>query len=302
MTDTMFGATPSPPPTTPEEIDHFIMSNYPQLTWAMGDPELGPLLRRAAAERWDAGRLQGELQKTKWYRKRSADERQWDALIGSDPATAREQYRDAQRMVGQVSNSLGIAVPPNKLAKLTLDAASQGWDEREIASHLAAYLKFDPEVQLTGGAGAVVNQVKAQAANYFVPLSEEAAFEWGKKILTGYADEQALQGYLQSQAMSRFPTLAESIERGFSPKQLFDPYIQQIGQLLDVSPETIDLMDSKWSPVLDFVDSNGTRRPRTLSETSDFVRRQDEWRGTQVALDAGSQFVEEITKRFGKTA
>lgn len=59
---------------------------YPQFGWLYADAELGPVLRRAAAEGWSDTRLEGEVQKTAWWKTHSEAARSYLQLAATDPA------------------------------------------------------------------------------------------------------------------------------------------------------------------------------------------------------------------------
>lgn len=76
------GATTAPPfgsvasgggvaPTTTApagDIEEQARNTYGYLRWALDDPELGKVLRQAAAEGWDESRLKGAVFATNWFR------------------------------------------------------------------------------------------------------------------------------------------------------------------------------------------------------------------------------------------
>lgn len=69
--------------------------------------------------------------------------------------------------------------------------------------------------------------------------------------------------------------------------------------MLEMDPDQIDLMSSKWSSVVDSVGANGERRPMTLYEVQKFVRSTPEWDTTHNAYEEAVQLGEVLGRTFG---
>ncbi len=51
------------------DTEKFVREQYGHMAWALDDEELGPILRKAAEEGWDANRLKGAVFQTNWFRR-----------------------------------------------------------------------------------------------------------------------------------------------------------------------------------------------------------------------------------------
>lgn len=286
-------------------IDQLVRQAYPQMAWALNHPELGPILKQAAKEQWDTGRLQGALLGTAWYRNTDAAQRQWQQLLAEDPHTAFVKFIEAGVQVKTLAARLGVTLSPDALKALGNGMAAEGWDITRLTQEVMNYSTgIDPN-NATGDIAAMTNQIKDRAGDYFMQLGDQAAFSWAKNIITGAASKDGLDAYLRQQAINRFSgdaTVATALQNGSTLKEIFDPYVQQTASLLEVSPETIDLMDPKWAQMVDSVQADGTRRPMTLSEASTYIRNTGEWKATAQAEQASAGFAETILKTFGEVA
>ena len=280
-----------------------ILINYPSLAWAIDHPELGPILNEAVSKGWTEEVIVARVKQTSWYRTTSDAQRQWELLRNDNPGEAAKQVSGAVTMVGSISRRLGISLSSDQALWIATSAVANGWNEQQITANLVQNMAGSGQAgQTAGELGYFQDLTMARAKEWGVPMGEDVAFMFAKWMATGESNQQNLDAYLRDQAMSRFPTLQAQFEMGFTTKQIFDPYIQQTAQLLELSPAMIDITNQKWMPMIDSVGPDGTRRPMSLSEAGRYVRGQDEYNGTQQATEQAARLGETILQTFGQVA
>lgn len=292
-----------------EERDRLIIDEvkrqFGALAVYLDHPELGPLLRRAASEGWTREQLQLELNKTEWWRTTTTAQREWDLLARSDPAETAKRIKDLQTKLRGIvdQQGLGDRYTDDQLGWMAGVFLAEGWTEDQMAKALFAQLDFQPGGKTpVGAAGLTMQQVKARAAQFGLPMSDEAAFDWARRVASGETTVEAVDVYLRDQAKSRYSWLAPDLDRGATIRGLFDPIIQQTAQLLEISPDMIDLTNPMYSRIIDYVDPNGTRRSMTAAEAAEYIRSTDAWLQTSNAKQGSAGLGEEIIKTFGKVA
>lgn len=281
-----------------------VRQKYGYLAAFLDNPEIGPLLRQAASEGWTQERLQGALYNTNWWRTTSASAREWQALNSTDPAEAGAQRK---KMVGQITGLLsqnGVLgnYSQSRIAQMAEDALRTGASGDEIARMVLADLHFDPNKPNEGGIGGSMMKVKDIAASYFQPVSDEVAFNFARDIATGMKTMDAVQVHFRNLAKSRYPALGDELDSGTTLKQYFEPYIQQTAQLLEVSPDAVDLTEPRFNKMIENVDEAGVRRPMTLSESATYIRNTNEYAHTARANGEAAAFGEQLLQKFGKVA
>ena len=285
-------------------IDDLVRQDYPQMAWVMNNPELGGIMRQAASERWDPARLMGAIQKTTWWKTTDANQREYQRLVAEDPHSAYVKYIDAASTVRDMAARLGVVLDPSMLQSIGTNVAAEGWDANRMTQEIMrTATTYNP--QGTGDVNAMVNQVKDRSAQFFMPMTDDAAFNWSKNIITGTATKEGLDAYFRQQAVNRFggdKSIVEALKQGATVKDIFEPYTQQTAQLLEISPDQVNLMDMQWGTMIDGMRSDGTRRPMTLSESAAYVRGTDAWKGTKQAEDAAAGIGEQLLKTFGEVA
>lgn len=278
-----------------------VMANYGYLAGYLNEPEIGPLLREAAQKGWSKDILQGRVYQTQWWHVHAAGQRDLATLQSTDPAEYQQKL-DAKVTELQIMAQAGGAYfsDPQQLKDLALSilgdpSLSQSTVQYMVFAH-AAYTGQ----QVGGTLGNTMAGVKALASQYYVPISDEAAFNWSKRIAQGASTQDGLEAYMRNQALSKYSQFTDEINAGSTLKDLFDPYVQQTAKLLDVSPDMVRLDDPKWAQMIDTKDpSTGKPRAMTLSEASEFVKRSDDYDKTQPALDAAAKFGETLGETFG---
>lgn len=212
---------------------------------------------------------------------------------------------------GQLRGATALYGPARDVAQNYQAAATIGLTVVDLfggpggIEEVVAGLRPDPiqDAAAAGDLQALAAAFQAMAAEWMVPLSDASAFDWAKRALMSETTREGFEAYLRQQAQGRFPHLGELIGQGVSPGRYFAPHREEIARLLEVTPDSVDLLDPQFSQVLEWVPAGGgERRPMTLYETQEFVRRLPQWRTTRGAQMQASQMAEGLAKLFGKVA
>lgn len=279
-----------------------VRQQYGYLAGFLDHPEIGPLLRRAASEGWDQARLQGAVSGTNWWKTTGETARNWELLKSTDPAEAERQRSARYTDIAGFTSQQGINLSGDRLDQLIEDSIRMGWSQAELQLHLGSELTFTPGGG-EGAAGNLYDTNRAKANDFLVPLSDEAVFDWTKRITQGVATQEGFDAYLRDMAKGRMASLAPYLDQGMSPAQVLEPLKQQVAQILEVSPGQINLADEKWWPVVSTVDPKTNQlRPMTMNETAQFARSLPEWSKTRNAQERGAGLSEALLQTFGKVA
>ncbi len=184
------GSTPEAAATaTPQE-------EYPGFAWAMDDPELGGLLRRAVG--WTPDKFQAELQKTDWWKKNSQAARSWMTLAGTDPAEAERRLHglDSAAKLQRAAALYGLPWMPMETALRRAERVVRG----EVTSEQA------------------IEELKNQAKQLYPHLGERIdAGSTVDEIFESYrgliADELGISDqfiHVQDQKWAKFLTMPEN--------------------------------------------------------------------------------------------
>lgn len=299
---------PDPATMNEAELDAYVRQTYGYMSWALDHPEVGPIIRQAAREGWDANRLQGAISETVWYRSTSEVSRNWTAFEATDPATAEQQIVSRTQEVTQAAIRMGADVSATRARQIARDSLRFGWDPATVNSTLVNEIKYRPGTADSPQGQLALNmqQAKALAAQFLTPLSDATALDYARRMLLGNITPDVLAATFAQQAKARFPSLSTLIDQGVTPGDYFAPYKEVIATELEVDPGQVDLVnDSRWTQVIEYNPGGGGSqplRPMTLSEARQMVRQRPEWDTTKRANDMAAQFAYQLGRTFGVVA
>lgn len=284
----------------PGSLDTAVATQYGYLAAFLDNPEVGPLLERAAREGWTQVRLEAELQKTNFWQTTTEAQRRFNAAAEQDPATVEQQVSARSSELLTMAQGLGVTVDPVKLKQIAEDSLRFGWNDSQIRRSITA--EFDYQGGESGVAGQSARQVRNRAAEFLVPISDQAMEQWTEKMVRGEVDMEGFDAYLIEQAKSLFPGMAGALDRGITVAQYADPYKQIVARELEINPESVDLTDPRYRKMLDQVNSKGERTAMTLSESAEYLRKLPEWQQTRGANEKAAALTENILRTFGAVA
>lgn len=280
---------------------------YPQMAWAVNHGELGPILRQAAAEGWDAARLQGAIHGSNWWRTTLPATRAFDTLMGQDPNAAEDQIQKAILKV----QSIGVAMGhdpygnPGWTRHMAYQMVRFGWDDEVLKRAMAAELGgYRGEAGLTGDIGMTFRRVKQMASDWGVPIADDAVWTFAKQLQSGQMTDEGVQTYFMGTAKSLYPSISGAIDQGISVRQYFSPYIQLAVQELGINEADINLADTKWNRALNHVadpSKPGVRQPMNLNDWQKTLRTDPMygWDFTPKAKEQAAQFATQTLERMG---
>lgn len=283
-----------------DDLVSYLNQNYGYLSWALSNDEVRPiLLDIARGDITDPDRIFGQLQSTEWFQNTQASARQWEALVGQDPAEAQRRTDLAFDNIMRTASSFGINLPQSRARAMAEDSLRFGWNETELRSALFAEAdRYDP-----GTITATADALGQMATQYLVPISDQLAEDYAKKIALGEASVDGWESYLRDQAASEFSgnaSIQRALEQGLTVRQWADPYVQKAARTLEINPADFDLTSDRWMRGIHSVDrESGQSGPMSLGEWGEYLRKQPEWEYTDNARQQGAQWAQFIAKSMG---
>ncbi len=270
----------------------------PGLATYLNHWELGPILVDAAKNGWDQAHLDAAIQKTYWWKNTQASQRQWDKMAVEDPGEMRAQVTRQAMKLSVLDKQLGLGMSQNAIFQVAVDSLRFAWDDQHTQSVMVG---FHGKPQRPGQLQEVQRQIMAGAAEYFIPYTQAHAQDLATRVIAGTLRQESLEAAWAQQAAARFPSLAGQIAQGMKPKDYFVSHQNAIGQVLEMSPDQIDLVnDKRWRSVLESVDKSGKRRPMTVGEAEQWARTTSLYKTTRAANQDANAAVTAIGSAFGK--
>jgi len=272
--------------------------------WAVAvfksNPELWRLLNRAIKGGWETGKFVAELRRTKWFKKHSEVWRENEVLRLTDPGTYRQKYdalyAEVQDMAARLTGSELTAAQAKRIVEESL---AFGWNDAQIRNALAGFLKQQKGGGFGGEAGEAEAELRAYAADMGVNLSAPTVTKWLKSILAGKSTLQGYKTWIQNQAMSTYPGLAEFIRQGRTVRQLADPYMQLMAEVWEANPDSIKLNNATLLKALQYQNKDGTGALMNLGDFRRMLKADPRYLSTKQAVDDATDIGHQILKDFG---
>lgn len=298
---------PSPAPKRPmtqPEVEAEIRRKYGAYAWMLDDPNFASVrkvLEDGARQGWGDQEFKASLANTDWWKNTAESVRNWDVEAKSDPTTNRQRISDNAELIRRASSTMGVALDEGTIQSMAKDMGRFNWDEPKLRAAVAAQAQYKPDYE--GEIGAWETKVKGHGYNMMLPVSDEEAFSWAKKIAMGEVDSDAVMEHYRNIAKGYLPTLADQLDAGMTARELLTAQIQTTAELLEMDPEQIDFIrDPRFNAIVNYAAPDGKLRPMTMSETMKHVKSMDEyWKTTNAARET-STMVDGLARTFGKIA
>lgn len=280
------------------QLRDWIATNVPQFAFLLNNPDIAPILLSSAAVQEDPSVIVARVQATGWYRQRSQAAREFEVREATDPAQNQRLIQQMTADVRNMSGQLGLTgIDPTAVAR---DAVRTGMTAAEVQDLLSSYVTIDTTKQ-PGQASTYFAQAKQMGADYFVRIDDQLALSFAQRVAAGDLAVEDMEGWFRDRAKERFPWLGDILDKGISVAEHTDPIKQELAQILELNPESVDLMnDSRWWDTLEVTNDDGSKRAMTLTEVGDFARSRKEWRGTDNARQRGAEMATMLAKAFGR--
>ena len=150
-----------------------------------------------------------------------------------------------------------------------------------------------------GPSGKYYVALKNLAADNGVMLSDTAALSYSNKIVAGTIDENTAFNTIRESAANAFPSLADKIKAGIDVKNLADPYIQSMSNILEVPDTAIDLFDPKIRNAMAFTLPDGKVGTKSIYDFEKELRQDPRWQYTNKAREQAASVATTVLRDFG---
>ena len=282
-----------------------VLEQYPTLAFLLNDPEIGKLLTEAVDfnKGYSPETFRAKLYQTRWWKTKSETQRNWLIKVKTDPAEANRLAQSYKVQMAQAAMAYGVRIPDSILTSMSRSGLSKGFDptgpEMMYRFSLLAK-KFGGEY---GARRTASRSIQQQARrDYFYPMSNRNAAEWGDKIARGLATPDDVMVAVRSRAQQMFPQFSTGLAQGHTMADLTDGQRQTIAEELELDPEAIDFTQGRWSKVLGVPDKSGKVRPMNLFETRRLAREDSRFWNTTNGKALDAEMANNLSKTFGETA
>jgi len=264
------------------------------------DPSLRALVEQAAKEGWDQTRFQGALMNTAWYKRLSASHRQWQTLITSDPAEAKQRASDRSRDIMSLAKQMGVDLSPGSGIAMADTSLRYGWDQAQMRRAIAGSWIYDPTKGrgVGGEGGAAATAVMALHRAYGLGYSQATVHTLVRNMLVGADTADSIRARAQQKASQVYPHLAGALSTGQSIDQIMSPYAELAAREVNANPNGMIWTDPKWAKAI----GNATTGAMPLDAWQTLLRTSSVYGfdTTPQARQQAAQFATAIAEQFGR--
>lgn len=274
----------------------------------MSDPGLKKLLQNTVDKGWTEARFTAELRNTGWYKKHGEAARKTILLQKTDPKEFQRRTEQLKQHIRdtyfQINGGKGLS---DAFVNTTASQAmTLGWTEEELKHHittgttLANIHNLMDNDTLGGQAEQAEMDIRKTAADYGVTVSDDYVANRIRNMMIGNDSIEAVKGYMQTAAKSRYHAFADQIDQGATVRDIAEQYMQSMSKVLEVPNNAISIFDKHIQGALTKVDTHtGKPNPEPIWQFEQGLRNDPRWKKTQGAQDALMGVGHSLLQQFG---
>ena len=172
--------------------------------------------------------------------------------------------------------------------------------EEKIKAQLARGIQEINTLNIPEGpSGKFFVQIKNLAFDNGIKLSDDVATSYANNIVAGKLDENTVYNTIRDSAASAFPALADKIKAGIDLRNLANPYIQSMSDILEIPDTAIDLFDEQIRSAMAFTLPDGKVGTKSIYNFEKDLRKDDRWQYTNKAREQAASVATTVLRDFG---
>lgn len=252
---------------------------------------------------WSEAKFINAIQKTDWYMTRSESQRVY-FKIKNDPTQATELEAKIVGNMESLRDSaelLGATLTDAELRKLADENLMNGWNQAQIESNLANYIKYstDPNTgfqTLIGAAGNVEDSIRDFAKKMGVEVDNQFVLDKARAAVQAGNDTQAAEDFIRARAKEKYAAYAAELDTS-TVEELSYNFRTSMANLFEVGIEEVSMDDSLIKEAMSVGDGQGGKK--NLYEFEKQLRQDPRWAKTKNAKESSSTIVNDVLSTFG---
>lgn len=272
-------------------------------------PELRNLLQKAESNDWSLTRFENAVENSDWYQNHSQTARSVIIQRANDPASWQETLNNTIDSINTLAHQLGFDLTPDQAHHIAVTALMSGNDSNQqwLTQALGRRQDFSDTKNLGSLEGGMANtaaQLQSLAADYGFTWTPAQVAERAQNILTGNQTIDTYQARLQQWAASAFPAFRKEILNGATVKDLADPYVNSMSNLLEIDPGKLSvytpmIRQAMQGTVPQGEGKNADPMATPLWKFEQQVRQDPRWATTNNAHQTMAQALLQLGATFG---
>lgn len=266
------------------------------------NPELKKLFKKAVKDQWTASKFQAELRDTKWWKTHSKSERDYLVTRYGDPATAKQDLKQAYTHVRQLANQLGVVESKSLLKRMNTWAynmVAKGWNDAQLRNEIGKFVYF-AEDKWQGEGGEAQRELREYAYSMGIQMSSKWYADRSRSVIRGMGTIQDFESEIRKQAKATYSHWAKQIDAGQTIMDLASPYMQSMATILELPQGSINPFNPTIKKALQYKNpQSGENMVKPLWQFENELRNDPRWKKTKNAQDSMMQVAHQILTDFG---
>jgi hypothetical protein len=217
--------------------------------------------------------------------------------IAADAKAKEERIVAAQAAIKNQIGVFGIAMTDDSMRGLAGMAVEENWSQDRLQDVL-----LEANDWATTQAGALtsgIEDVRRIASQYLMPVSEETARGLSMRVASNELDLGGIRSLFDSQARKEYGFMSNELDQGITPADYFAPLRDVAAETLEISADSMNLMDDKVRSMFTTRNADGSMRGASLSEVKLAARKDERYAQTQGASDRIAAMGSALANAFG---
>ena len=211
----------------------------------------------ATFNHWTDEARTAELLRRGWSVRQAMTEFPMPGLGGGSGNVGQQQNMEAE--IRNLAMTLGVPMDDNAIKTTASTAAANNWSQAMVEDFLVGSTFSNWGDLKPGVLTATTDIIKQMAAQQLISISDTTAQDYAKRYATSEFDLNTLKSVFQQQAAAKYSWAGDILKQGVTMKDYLAPSRDQIARELEQPPDSIDMMDPKWSAMMQVEGANGWR-------------------------------------------
>lgn len=265
-------------------------------------PELKRLAERMVREEWTGDRVKAAIQGTNWWKSNTELQRQYLIKSIMDPQTVKQDIDNAKWKVKALLGSMGYTnVTDDYLDRMAHNVLYEGWTDARIRYNVGVETEngvFRGMME-SGEAGDFANKMRTLAYQNGLQLDDQWYSNYYTGILKGTSTIEQATRDIRNQAAAKFSGFSEQILAGQNVMDIASPYMQSMGNILELNSQGLNLFDPTIVEALNYQDDNGSIGAKPLWRFEVDLKKDPRWLETNNAREGMMSVAHKVAVDMG---
>jgi hypothetical protein len=221
------------------------------------------------------------------------------AVAGGGVVVSAEELKAKTETVKLLATEVGVTLSEGDIRSLAMQYAKGAIDANTIKYQVARAGEID---YTNGTAASTFAELQALSKSYGLDVSDAYLQTAVKNIITGTETIDGVKSDFKTQAVALYPTMADGIAKGYTPRQIGSPYIKFLSTIRGVDETSINMDDPFMTRAFTSLNDKGQPEQMPYWQFQNIVRAEDPSYG--FSKDAETRVVSTLNamgKVFGKS-